>query len=381
MQTLSLIVKEARHRWMTFSLSILAVTAATAVCVGFQLLWKASARETRRVTRDLGFNLRLIPRETDLSQYLSEGYARPTMPESLLARLQVNDRLNYNHLVATLHQPIEVQGQQAILTGLAPEYCPPGQKKPPMSPLMQRGTAQVGHHLSNALNLDRGDTLTVKGVGLEVVRVMPEAGTRDDLRIVTSLKDAQTILDLPGRINEIQAIDCLCMTASENPLGILREDIESQLPEAKVVLDSIKADARAKQRQMIENYAALAMPMVLAVAAILVSVLTMANVRARTSEIGIMRALGFGSTTVAGLFLGKALWFGLLGGVLGYLVGTALALVYGPSLFPVTAKAIRPDRNLLYWALALAPLFAMVATLVPTMIAVRKDPADTLRQE
>ena len=43
------------------------------------------------------------------------------------------------------------------------------------------------------------------------------------------LEDAQT-MQLAGKINEIEAIDCLCLTADQDPLSILRKTIGEILP-------------------------------------------------------------------------------------------------------------------------------------------------------
>jgi putative ABC transport system permease protein len=106
------------------------------------------------------------------------------------------------------------------------------------------------------------------------------------------------------------------------------------------------------------------------------------NVRDRRPEIGLLRALGYNTARVMLLFLGKALLVGLLGAVAGFVVGTELGLQFGPGVFELTAKAmLRPDFSLLTRAAILAPLFAMVASFVPAVVAVTYDPATMLREE
>jgi putative ABC transport system permease protein len=72
---------------------------------------------------------------------------------------------------------------------------------------------------------------------------------------------------------------------------------------------------------------------------------------------------------------------GLLGALGGYAVGSALALVVGPDIFQVTAKAIKAEPFLLVWALATTPAFAAIASFIPAMLAVAQDPARSLREE
>ena len=107
----------------------------------------------------------------------------------------------------------------------------------------------------------------------------------------------------------------------------------------------------------------------------------MMNVRRRRTEIGIMRALGYGAGKVGLLFLGRSIAIGVLGAFLGFAVGAALALNLGPDIFQVTAKAMKPDYAWLVRLLVLAPAFAAVSSLIPAVSAVTSDPAVALRKE
>jgi len=209
---------------------------------------------------------------------------------------------------------------------------------------------------------------------------MPATGTVDDIRLIGLLADVQRLLGLEGKINEIKAIDCLCLTAAENPQAILQGQLRQALPEVRVVMQSSIAEARARQRQMTEKYATFVMGAVLLAATAWIGALAIVNVRQRYGEIGLFRALGYGSGTIGALILGRAVLIGLLAALLGYFLGTWLALAWGPKIFPITAGAIRPQPQLLPWAMLVAPLLAALASLIPTTLAIIQDPADVLRK-
>ena len=94
-----------------------------------------------------------------------------------------------------------------------------------------------------------------------------------------------------------------------------------------------------------------------------------------------LRALGYGAGYVGVLFLGKALVLGCLAAVLGFVLGTVLALTVGPAIFTVTSGSIVPLYSLLWKVVVAAPLFAALCTLIPSAIAASQDPAIVLSED
>jgi putative ABC transport system permease protein len=383
MSVVKLIIKELVHRKLNALLSIVAILTATALFVGYFTLAEASRRETTRVTRDIGFNLRIIPKDSDMDQFWSSGYSDRTMPEETVRRFAKADGVffAYNHLVASLQRKWSLNGKDVLLTGLAPAITAPGQAKQPMGFAIKPGTLFLGWQVAQRLDLKKGGTLGIEGRTFKIVQTLTESGTDDDIRVFGALPDVQRILGLAGQINEIKAIDCLCLTTDQDPLQKLRAELAKTLPEAKVVQLRAIADARARQRQMVDKYVSFSSPALLAGCAVWVGLLALMNVRERRGEIGILRALGRGSGQIALLFLAKAAVLGLIGATLGYAAGSMLAVQAGPEIFKVTAKSIHAELRLLLWAIFVAPLFAGLASFIPAMLAVAEDPAVTLREE
>lgn len=374
-----LILREIAYRKLGFLAALLAVTVAVGLAVALAVVQSGIERETRRNMLAMGFNVRIVPQGTEAGQLFFDGHANATMPEDTIQRMAAAPKLSYNHLVASLSWRVEVEGVDAILCGIAPQP-PAGGKKPMIKPV-PAGKVVVGHAVATALELEPGGALTIRERTLTVGKVLSESGSVDDVTIYGDLADVQSVLDLPQQINEIKAMDCLCQTADENPLEALRTELETLLPEAEVVHLSAIADARARQRQVVEGTARFLVPVTMLGVAAWICLLAALNVRERRSEIGILRALGRGGATIATLFLGRAALLGVLGALLGFALGTWGALSFGAETFELTARALRFDGTLFVQALALAPLGAMLASLVPTMAAITQDPATTLRQE
>jgi len=378
----TLIWKEIRHRKINFALGVLAVMMAVALFISFFTAAKASNRETARLMLTLGFNLHIIPKDTNMNEFLLTGIPDKTMPGQYINKLASQKKISYNHLMATLQKKITWRGNDVILTGLAPEVSLPGRKTPPMKDPIERGNLYVGYRVATALELHESKVVKIKDKTFKVVECLSETGGVDDIRVQCHISDAQEILDLPGQISEIRAVDCLCFAPTGDPASILRKEIGPLLPEAQVFHTRTIASARAKTRQMVKKLFAVIVPFIVIACGVWIGVLAIMNVRDRQQEIGIMRALGYNSERITLLFLGKALTIGLVGALVGFLVGTGLALKFGPPIFELTAKTmIKPDMSLLLYSLIFAPVFAAVSSFIPAMIAVTYDPAVTLREE
>lgn len=376
-----LIIKEILSRKINFFLGMLAVITTVSFFVAFYTSSEASNRETIRLTRDMGFNLRIIPRQTNMDDFWSKGFSDKTMPEKYVLRFNDFKNFSYAHLTATLHKRILWQGMNIILTGISPEVEPSGKKKAPMIFSIKPSMIYLGYEVSKRFKLKKGDKVNILGKDFTVAKTMTENGSDDDIRIFAPLVQVQEILNQKGEINEIKALNCLCLSNDQtNPTDLLREQLNEVLPEGKVIINQTIATAREKQRHMYERYFAMLIPVLIFVSVIWIGALAYFNVKERNKEIGVLRALGYGTGKVAYLFLGRAMILGVVGALLGFILGTAFSLVYGPDIFTITASAIKPIYKLLLWSILAAPLFAAVASFIPAMIAISTDPALILRE-
>ena len=381
---LKLIYKEIIHRKLNFFLALLAVTFAVAFFVSFFTANEASKRETIRLTRDMGFNLRIIPKGTDMNTFWTKGYSDYFMPEEYVNRFWKFKNFSFAHLTATLYKKITWHGEDVILTGIAPEIEPSGKKKTPMIFSIKPGTVYLGYEVANDRQIHQGDTIKIHNKSFTVAKTLSETGSMDDIKIYGFLPEFQALLNLNGKINEIMALDCLC---SYNPaeqgsqLQMIRRQLSQVLPESKVIINTTIANAREKQRHMLEKYFAVITIFLIIVIAIWIGVLAMMNARERQFETGILRAIGHSGFRIAELFIGKAMIVGIISAVLGYVIGTVLALELGPGIFKITANAIKPVYALLIWSVIIAPVFSSIASLLPIMVAILKDPAITLKKE
>ena len=159
-----LFLKEIKYRKFNFLLGVTGMVAAVAIVVLFFMMTAASQNETRRLTRDMGFNLRIIPEETDMNDFWISGYSDRTMPEDFVTMLIDAKSFYYAHLTATLHKRIEWENMKVVLTGISPDELEPnGSKKSKMIFAVEPEKVYVGYEIANDFNIKEGDKLPVFG--------------------------------------------------------------------------------------------------------------------------------------------------------------------------------------------------------------------------
>jgi len=101
-------------------------------------------------------------------------------------------------------------------------------------------------------------------------------------------------------------------------------------------------------------------------------------VRERTSEIGLLQALGARHGQILGLFLGEAVVLATVGGLGGLLISGAIGLLL--EVF-VPALPIHTPLDFVVLALAVAMGVGVVAGVIPARQAARLEPVDALQTE
>ncbi|MCF7973215.1 MAG: FtsX-like permease family protein [Phycisphaerae bacterium] len=421
-----LILKEMVHRWVNFVLAGMAVVLAVSSVVGSTLFLqqfnhvseamiaaKQSAVEQqiaemedefRVITKRMGFNILILPKAQSLADFYAESYADETMPESYAPLLAAApDIVTIRHLLPMLQAKVEwsEKKRKVLLIGVKGEmpWAHRSNLKPIMEPV-ESGKIAVGYELHRSLSLNQGDIIQVQGKAFEISILHPERGTIDDITLWTSLEDAQQMLGKAGLISAMMALECECAWAN---LPKVRQEIQAILPETQVIELSGKALARAEARRSAadnaqalldrekanrmamgrqrERMIASIVPLVLTACALVVGVLAWVNVRERRIEIGILRAMGLRTRSIAVVFMGKAALLGLLGGSLGVLLGAGLFLALGPGQGASQRLQVAVSLPWLIAVLCLTPVVTLGASWVPILWAIQQDPAAVLCEE
>ena len=376
-------------------------------------------KKTRRIMRDIGVNLRIVHEDTNMASLYTD-FEAYEFPEEYVHRLaQAEGIETIVHLVATLQHRMKWNDRTVLLVGTLPVLTTSQKnaEKPHMVQKVERGTVLVGSELSG--DYQEGDRVKIGDLELTIAKIMPELGTLADVQLVVHLDDAQQIAGKPDQINQIMALNCKC---KGDRISVIRKELEGVLPDTKVTEDLNRATAREQQRDLTEalhkeqvaaaeaNLARaeanhiravdhakaqserrqrqqsslnamvnLGTPIVVFLAALFIALMTWQNVRDRREEIGVLRALGKATHTIAGLLLTKAIIVGLVGGVIGCVVGVAAARQIGAAL-QINPEQIVTHASLLLGTIVGAPFIAAIASYLPTLSALSQDPATVLME-
>ena len=232
----------------------------------------------------------------------------------------------------------------------------------------------LGSGVSYALNLYPGDTISLDGHDFRIAAILQKNGSSEDNQVLMDLTAAQELL---GRPDEVSVIE-LSADYNAGSEDSLLEQLNLILPQAKITsLRKVLLDRNELVAQLTRFGTAITILVLLT--GFLTATLTLSgSIRERTREIGIFRAIGFRRAHIIRILLLENLLISTLGGLLGYLAGTAIARLAGPLL--ANAVLLVPWRlDMLLLAVPLALAIGCLASLYPVWQAARLDPSDALR--
>ncbi|MFH1719195.1 MAG: FtsX-like permease family protein [Planctomycetota bacterium] len=429
----SLLIREILHRKLNFALAVLSVLVASGSLVGAVTLLRIHDIRTgqilerkqtdlakkmatlsddmRKAMLKLGFNIVILPKDQNLSDWYAEDYASKYMPEEYVDRLANSKVVTVRHFLPSLQQKIDwpERKRKIILVGARGEV--PNLHKSPVKPMVQPvppETISLGFELHRSMDIKVGDKVELMGRQFTVHACHKERGNKDDITAWIYLAEAQELLDKKGQINAILALECLCV--GEEGLPLIRKEIAAVLPGTQVIERGSQVVARAEARMKVEeqervslddekrgredlrqareHMASILTPVVVIACAVWIALLGFTNVRARREEIGVLRTLGVSARQILVMFLSRHVLVGVVGGALGFAAGV-LSAVYFSGAGEIPAARLPgaktgmtlPWAGLLLAAVAGAALLTVIAGWIPTIIATRQDPADVLREE
>jgi len=235
----------------------------------------------------------------------------------------------------------------------------------------------IGARLAEELGVGRGQKLRLEsgeqnGAVVNISGIF-ELGVRelDERYVYMDLKQAQSLLDLPGGVTVIDLTVPDIFTAdqvADRVQRLIGLDAQSWIETNAQLMNALTAQSLSTN--MIIVFVAISVAFGIA------SVLSVSVVQ-RTREIGILRATGATRAQILRVFLIQGAVLGLLGSVMGIAASYGLVWVFntfGPGLFYIPVPP-----SLVATTLLLATLTGVLAAAVPSRRAARLDPVEAIR--
>ena len=264
----------------------------------------------------------------------------------------------------------------------------------------EENSAMIGTALAEKLGVSSGDTIHIKGtksdVTLKIAGVYDAGGDEDD-EIYVQLATAQK---LDGLENCIDSIEVSALTTPDNELAERAAKDPSSLTVSQyetwyctayvssicyqiqeVITDSVASPVRqvADSEGAILEKTKLLMVLITILSLIGASLgicnLVTASVMERSSEIGLMKAIGAQNGAVSGLVLTEIFITAIVGGIIGFFAGWGFAQIIGHSVFN-SAINMRPI------VIPIVSVLVVIVTLIGSIPAIRMllrlSPAEVL---
>jgi len=236
--------------------------------------------------------------------------------------------------------------------------------------------AVVGSDVASRLGLTAGSRITLSFYAqheVDVIRILPRTGGRDDTFVFVPLEVAQNVLALTDELSAV-----LVQTENVERVAQTRQTL-GRLANLQAVPPSEVFD------MLVGLFGSMASTLMLITGvAIVVGVLTTMNtmtmaVYERKAEIGLLRAVGATRGDVFRLFVVESLWVSLVAGVLGVGVGYVVTQLLPRTTGFGLAAAPHFSPSYIGICLLVAAGVGTVAAVYPALMAARMEPIKALR--
>ena len=250
-----------------------------------------------------------------------------------------------------------------------------------------QGAAVITESLADAVSVKLGDSLrlpTATGLtDLTVVGLLPQRLMPGNEEVLVMLADAQTLLNMPGKINVIDAnFDSL----DEARRAEIEADIRAALGSSYtigVLQSGSELLTNVKTAQMIMSLFGV---LALAMGGFIIFNTFRTIIAERRRDIGMLRAIGASRRTITWLILIEGLLQGLLGSAVGILLGYLFGLVVLKLITPMIQQFLNVKignpgvtLGLLVGSVAIGVGVTVLAGLIPARAASRVTPLEALR--
>jgi putative ABC transport system permease protein len=405
MNLYKIVLLEMRQRKSQLISGILAITLGIGIIVGIRSISVVSEKAVAINLDNLGANILVLPQGASVDNYYTADIDAPTFSEDYVEKIVTSTLPGVDNLSPKLTRRVEVGKEKVVLTGILPKNelaskplwqtsglmgeelkasCGPSpaneeqgykdtklQRKPIDS--IGKDDCIIGSSIAGKLNLKEGSKITILDKEFTVAKVLTETGTIDDDRIFAHLQTVQNLLKTGEQVSAIEIMGC-CNAISEGLLGKIR----NILPDTKVTTIGQIVSTQIETNKLMNRISLIFLIIIFVVGGISIGNSMWANANQRKKEIGTLRMIGYPKSKIYFLLLSKAVAMGFIGGVFGYVIGSAIAFFLGPQLAGIS---VHPIPILLLWAVLLSVFISLLGAIIPAYAASKFEPFTNIQEE
>lgn len=381
MRAMDFVIKELGRRKAKLAFSILGIVLAIAIFVATQSVGDAMYTKTKDELSNFGANIIVQPRDEEINAYFGSSVTgTATIPESYVEKIHEMDNSEMLRAVSPkLFKHFQVNGINLLVAGITDaerklkvwwrtNNMLVGDEFP------QGKQVLLGHYAAARLGFP--DEIKLEEEAFTVSGVLDETGSADDYMAFVPLGILQNSMGKNREVNVIE-IATGCIACPSMNIYDHAEEIDGMLPDdARVVTVKQIAEAQIGTLKRVEN-----LTFVILVVALGLSVLVLINymfssVSEQKHEIGVLTAIGMDARRIYKFFIMKALIIGLIGGFLGFFVGSGISIIIGPQ---IANTLVQPLPKLFPYSIVISVAICTISSVLAARKAARLDPVEALK--
>jgi putative ABC transport system permease protein len=385
----TLVLKDVSRRKTKLGLAVLSVVVAAAAIVAVVTTFSAATQGLYEESNKFGANIIVRPEVAKIplvagstsigSLSTGENY----IEESQIPKIYtIKNNTNLAVVAPRLYGIAKLGNSSVVVMGIDPEkeiklkswWEIQGHWMP--AETSEKTEVMVGSDIAGPLGLKEGSPITLSqgnvSINALVAGVIERTGGNEDGYVILPLATSQYLLSKEGKVSSVE-VRALCNNC---PVEEMSRQIEEVLPgtEARPMSQIVKTEMAVVEHTQ-------SSAMAVSIITLLVSTLTvastmLASVNEKLKEIGIMRAVGASNTQVVYMLFFEGAIIGVIGGSIGFVIGTLVSYIAAPLLVSVTPP---PMWEIWPVVAGICILTGMVASVIPAKRALGIDPAEVLR--
>jgi putative ABC transport system permease protein len=382
MRTIDFVTKESLRRARKSVAGVIFILLGISIFVACQTINKALRDRVKEQLLRFGANIIVQPKGQPFDLYSGTTKGGILLSEDYVDKIEAIDHKKMLIAVSPkLYERFEVKGKSLMVVGIKPDER---EAKPwwmiennvIIDEFPMDNQILLGHYAATSLGLEISEVKLGNEI-FKVSGVLDETGSPDDFMAFVPLATLQKLVHKVGMVNLVE-VSTSCIACKAMNIYTVTEEIGKALPaDAKVMAVKQIAEAQMGTLKKIIGFTMIIYLVVLVLCAFLLVNYMSSAIDERRREIGMLLAMGMDPRKIQVVFVSKVLIFAVIGGLLGYILGSGISIFLGPL---IAETKVLPIPNLLLISFAIAFALGVISSIVPTMRISRLDPVEALRE-